>query len=170
MRMNLAVAAAVEQIERAQYFLTESRSKSTRIESWRNLIAATYFGRAALELIREAAKQKRLKVSVRDLDVRLAELLPQYNIIKEIRVRDFHRYPVACDSSLRLEGKVSVPPYSTVVLSFRIDPENPALHYLSDSDEVPNSEFFLRSGSKFQDKSMGLPLELDLILEVSAGS
>jgi len=57
-------------------------------------MASVYFGRAALEIMRESAKHEELTIGLKKFDKRLAELLPHFKPIKTIRIQDFHRFGV----------------------------------------------------------------------------
>src|SRR5437016_5434462 len=95
-----------EQVERANLFLREATESENPTDAFRRLMAAVYFARAALEIMRESAKAGELTVSTRELDARLGGLLPRYRLIKAIRIRDFHRFGVLGPGHLVLEHSI----------------------------------------------------------------
>jgi hypothetical protein len=150
-RENPRLNGVVEQFERATLFYREAIASSDPKDSSRRLIAAVYFGRAALEIMHESARAGGLKISQKELDRRLAELLPHYKLIKAIRIRDFHRFVVLGPGHILLEQKIRVPPHGAAEVSLFPNPADPQFE-TNLSDGSRNFEFFLTSGVLVQDE------------------
>lgn len=150
-RENPRSKGMVEQFERATLFYREAIGSSDAKDSFRRLIAAVYFGRAALEIMRESARAGELIINLEEFDRRLAELLPGYKLIRAIRVQDFHRSGVLGPGHILLEQEIRIPAYGTAEVSLFADPSDPRLETKL-SDGSRNYKFFLTSGELVQDE------------------
>jgi len=153
-----------EHLERAKMFLDEALHETNVIKSYRKQIAATYFGRAALEIMRETAKSGNLKCSIKELDLELSKILPRYSIIKAIRIHDFHHFAIT-PSSITIIGKNKIPPKQTIYIV--IDPNNelPIVSFQNEKGEKINGEFLTMAGTLVQDKQDSTPEPLANILK-----
>jgi hypothetical protein len=153
----------IEQYDRAELFYREAIESSEPRDSFRRLMAAVYFGRAALEIMRGSAKAGALKIELREFDQRLAELLPHYNLVKAIRIRDFHRYGLLGPQHILLEQKIVVPPHGTTEVGLSTNPADPQLE-IELSDASRNFEFFMASGDLVQSEDYERPVPLKRIM------
>lgn len=148
---NPRLSGVVEQFERATLFYREAIASWDAKDSFRRLIAAVYFGRAALESMRESGKIGELTIDQKEFDRKLAELLPHYRLIRSIRIRDFHRFGLLGPGHILLEQTIRVPPHGTAEVSLFPNPADPRLE-IKLSDGSRNYEFFLASGELVQDE------------------
>ena len=98
----------IEQHERAKLFLREAQSYDDPLERLRRLMAAVYFARAIVELMLESADMEVVKISRPDLERRLIELLPGYELLEKLRIHDFHRFGVLPRQGWFLGGGVKL--------------------------------------------------------------
>ena len=156
---NPRVRGIREQLERSRLFYGEALSADDPTDSFRRLIASVYFGRAALEVMRESAKLGELQIDVHEFDRQLAEVIPRYRLIHAIRIRDFHRFAVMGPGHIQLEHKVSVPPLGEVLVQLYPDPVNPRLS-ITTSDGSRDYQFLMTSGDLVQDERESEPVPL----------
>lgn len=98
------LAGVREQVARAQLHLSEALASSDGATRFRNIIAAIYPGRAAVEIMREAADQDELTINRDELDTQLAAVLPRHELIQVLRFHDFHRFGVLPRPGLLIGG------------------------------------------------------------------
>ena len=77
MRQHPAVRGIVEHLERASFFDTEARSATNATAAFRHWIAAVYFLRAPVELMREAADRGELTVGLPEWDRLIVRMVPR---------------------------------------------------------------------------------------------
>jgi hypothetical protein len=97
----------IEQFERARVFLREAQQHTDLRERFRRLMAAVYFGRAAVEIMLEAADMEVVRVSRSDLEQRLVAALPGYMLLEKLRIHDFHRFGVLPRDGMFMGGMVT---------------------------------------------------------------
>jgi len=112
-----------EQLVRARLLLEEAQAVTDYDVAFRKLIAAVYPARAALEIMREAARLGELTVSLQEFDRRVGERVPQYRLIHAVRIRDFHRYGVQGGGRIMVEFQIRMPPLGHTEFSMYPDPE-----------------------------------------------
>jgi hypothetical protein len=159
-----------EHLKRSRFFLKVASGWPDASEAWWHLLASLY-GRAVIELMREAAKLELLTVPLKELDIGLARAIPEFDLVRRIRIRDFHRGAIPNDDRVVMEGDVSVRANQTVTLSFTVAPDNPNPRYLDRAGNVVEADIFLRCGTQFLDPGTGsldayLP-KFDSILKTS---
>src|SRR5439155_26954251 len=94
MRENSRLAGINEHLRRAELHLAEAHQVKDYDSALPKLMAAVYPARAALELMREAAKAGELTIELGELDRRITEAIPRNRLIKAIRIRDFHHFGI----------------------------------------------------------------------------
>src|SRR6266404_3496821 len=87
---NPRLAGVKEQITRARLLLEEAHAVRDYDLAFPKLIAAVYPARAALEIMREAARLGELTVPAKEFDRLVEERVPRWRLIHVVRVRDFH--------------------------------------------------------------------------------
>ena len=102
------IKAVREQHERAALFYREATESDDQVDRFRRLIAATYFCRAALEIMYEGAKAGDLTIEEKPFRKRMEEMLPRSNLIYKIRIHDFHRFGVSEYPGLSLMGPIAL--------------------------------------------------------------
>ena len=122
---NARLAGAKEQLVRARLLLEEAHAVTDYDVAFRKLIAAVYPARAAVEIMREAARLGELSVSLQEFDRRVEELVPRYRLIHAVRIRDFHRYGVQGGGRIMVEFQIRMPPLGHAELSMYPDPVDP---------------------------------------------
>lgn len=122
---NPRLAGVKEQLTRARLLLEEAHAVRDYDLAFPKLIAAVYPARAALEIMREAAKLGELTLSPQEFDRRVEELVPRYRLIHAIRIRDFHRYGIQGGGRIMVEFSITVPPHGHAQFSMYPDPVNP---------------------------------------------
>jgi len=122
---NHRLAGVKEQVVRASLLLEEAHAVTDYDVAFRKLIAAVYPARAALEIMRAAARLGELTVSLREFDRRVGERVPRYRLIHAVRIRDFHRYGVQGGGRIMVEFQIRMPPLGHAELSMYPDPVDP---------------------------------------------
>ncbi len=122
---NHRLAGVKEQLARAKVLLEEAHAVRDYDVAFPKLIAAVYPARAALEILREAAKLGELSVSPREFDRLVDERVPRWRLIHAVRVRDFHHYGVQGGGRIMVEFQVRLPPLGQVRVSMRANPFDP---------------------------------------------
>lgn len=115
-------------------------------------MAAVYFGRAALELMRETAKDGGLKIEAEEFDNFLSGSIHRFNLIRKIRIHDFHKYAVLGSGVTILDHKIRIPPHGSAEVSLNVDTTNPNLK-VTVSDGSNDYWFFMTSGELVQDEN-----------------
>src|SRR3989442_15273050 len=108
-RQNPRLAGVKEQLTRARLLLEEAHAVRDYDVAFRKLIAAVYPARAALEIMREAAKVGELTVPPKAFDRLVEERVPQWRLIHAVRVRDFHHYGVQGGGRIMVEFSITLP-------------------------------------------------------------
>src|SRR2546425_12963023 len=119
---NPRLGGVKEQVTRARLLLDEGHAVRDYDVAFRKLIAAVYPARAALEIMREAARLGELTVSLQEFDRRVEELVPRYRPIHTVRIRDFHRYGVQGGGRIMVEFQIRMPRLGHAELSTYPDP------------------------------------------------
>ena len=86
------ISGVQEHYECIQTFLTLAGESKDPVVIFRLQKVSIYSARSIIEIIREAAKEKQLSFSRDQLDESLPKKLRWYNLIKKIRIHDFHRF------------------------------------------------------------------------------
>jgi len=141
-----------EQLARVRLFLDEAQHEPETLNSFRKQIAACYFGRAALELMREMAKSRALKCTIAELDAEFERILPQYSVIKDIRIMDFHQSAVVPKQGATIFGKVTVPPYEHVELQIDLNYFAPIVSIAKPANKKVPSQFLTVAGTSVQNR------------------
>jgi hypothetical protein len=149
----------VEHLERATFFDTEARSATNPTAAFRHWIAAVYFLRAAVELMRETAGRGELTVGLPEWDRLIVRMVPRWRLVHQLRVRDFHHGSVIGPSHMRLEYTLRIPALGHADVQLRVNPARPHLRF-GVSDGSRPSKFFLTSGFLVQDHLEPRPILL----------
>lgn len=121
-------------LSRADRLVSRARSDSTTF-AMDLALSAVYPARGAVELLREASKERRVAASLSELDTLLDVHVPYWHLIWAVRVQDFHRAGLSRDS----DGVVAtVPAFSTIALDLS---EPPRAHLLEGNDEAAKAIF-----------------------------
>jgi hypothetical protein len=84
-----------EQLARARLFLVEAMQTAEPEDRLRRCMAAVYFARSCIELMLEAAADKReIGLQRNDLEDLIAAELPFYEAVEALRIHDFHRFGI----------------------------------------------------------------------------
>ncbi len=122
---NPRLAGVIEQLRRARLRLEEAHAVRDYDLAFLKLIAAVYPARAALEIMREAARLGELTVSLQEFDRRVEELVPRYRLIHAVRIRDFHRYGVQGCGRIMVEFQIRMTPLGHAEFSMYPDSVDP---------------------------------------------
>jgi hypothetical protein len=114
-----------EQLARATHLLQEAHAVHNYDVAFPKLIAAVYPARAALEIMREAAKLGELAMSPREFDRLVDDRVPRWRLIHAVRVRDFHHYGVQGGGRIMVEFQIRLPPLGQARVSMRANPFDP---------------------------------------------
>ena len=150
MRQHPAVRGIVQHLERASFFDTEARSATNATAAFRHWIAAVYFLRAPVELMREAADRGELTVGLPEWDRLIVRMVPRWRLVHQLRIRDFHHGSVIGPRHMRLEYTLRLPALGHADIQFRVNPARPGLRF-GVSDGSRPTKFFLISGFLVQD-------------------
>ena len=164
MAQHPAVRGIVEHLERASFFDTEARSATSATAAFRRWIAAVYFLRAPVELMREAAGRGELTVSLPDWDRLIVRMVPRWRLVHQLRIRDFHHGSVIGPRHMRLEYTLRLPALGHADVHFRVNPARPRLHF-GVSDGSRPSRFFFTSGFLVQDHLEPRPILLPRLVD-----
>jgi len=160
---NPRLAGAKEQLTRAWRLLEEAHAIRAYDAAFPKLIAAVYPARAALEIMREAAKLGELTVSLQEFDRRVAERVPRYRLIQAVRIRDFHRYGVQGGGRIMVEFKIRMPPLGHAEFSMYPDPIDPRPE-VRVSDQSGSYTLLLTSDVVVQDEREAQPIPYWVLL------
>jgi len=163
MRQHPAVRGIVEHLERASFFDTEARSATNPTAAFRHWIAAVYFLRAPVELMREAADRGELTVDLPEWDRLIVRMVPRWRLVHQLRIRDFHHGSVIGPGHMRLEYTVRLP-LGHADVQFRVNPKTPRLRF-GVSDGSRPSKFFFTSGFLVQDHLEPRPILLPWLVD-----
>lgn len=164
MTQHPAVRGIVEQLDRATFFDSEARAASVPTAAFRHWIAAVYFLRSAVELMRETAIRGELTVDLPQLDRIIAYLVPRWRLVHQLRIRDFHHGSVIGPRHMRLEYTVRLPALGNAHVQFRVNPARPRLRF-GVSDGSRPSKFFFISGFLIQDHLEPWPVLLPRLVD-----
>lgn len=154
--------AVQEHIQRARTVLTIAGRARTFDEAFALVISAIYPARAAMELMREAAKCGDLKLDLNTFDRWLGRRVPLYRLVHNLRIVDFHQRPLSA-TRMEVVFRVRVPAYGRAEFSLWPNPTNPRPS-ASVSNGSGNFEFFLTSPFVAQDEREPAPLAYDVLL------
>jgi hypothetical protein len=122
-------------------------------------MAAVYFLRAPVELMREAADRGELTVDLPKWDRLIVRMVPRWRLVHQLRIRDFHHGSVIGPRHMRLEYTVRLPALGHANVQFRVNPERPRLRFRVSDGSRP-SKFFFTSGFLVQDHFEPRPILL----------
>ncbi len=167
-KVTVSPDQVADQVRRSRYFLNRARELENATESFDNLVAAIYFSRAAVEVLREGAKLNQLPITSDDWDAELTPLLPRTHLVHLLRIQDFHRTPLSGERRLNLFAKVVAAGEGSG--EFIIDPDfdNPRVRF----EGAPDTEafFLLVSDKHVQTHLENEPIRIvDLIEDHNAG-
>lgn len=163
MREHPAVRGILEHQDRATLFATEATCAPGPRAAFRDLMAAVYSLRGAVELMRETADRGELRVSRRQLEQLVQSLMPRSRLIRRLRIRDFHHYGVLGPRHMMMEFRIHLPAYCRAGVTFFVNPWNPRLR-VGISDLSRNYSFFMTSGLLVQDELEPAPIPLDRLV------
>jgi hypothetical protein len=164
MAQHPAVRGIVEHLERASFFDTEARSATNATAAFRHWMAAVYFLRAPVELMREAANRGELTVGLPEWDRLIVRMAPRWRLVHQLRIRDFHHGSVIGPRHMRLEYTLRIPALGHADVRFRVNPARPRLRF-GVSDGSRPSKFFLTSGFLVQDHFEPRPILLSRLVD-----
>lgn len=164
MRQHPAVRSIIEHLERASFFDAEARSGANPTAAFRHWIAAVYFLRAAVELMREAANRGELTVGLPEWDRLIVRMVPRWRLVHQLRVRDFHHGSVIGPRHMRLEYTVRLPALGHADIQFRVNPTRPRLRFGVSEGSRP-TRFFFTSGLLVQDHLEPRPILLPRLID-----
>ena len=164
MAQHPAVRGIVEHLERASFFDTEARSATNATAAFRHWIAAVYFLRAPVELMREAADRGELTVGLPEWDRLIVRMVPRWRLVHQLRIRDFHHGSVIGPRHMRLEYTLRLPALGHADVQFRVNPARPRLRF-GVSDGSRPSKFFFTSGFLVQDHLEPRPILLPRLVD-----
>jgi hypothetical protein len=121
-------------------------------DAFPKLIAAVYPARAALEVMREAAAQGELSVSLADFDQLVNQLVPRWRLVHAVRVRDFHHGGIQSGGRIFIQFRMRLPPHSQAVISLRANPFDPQFRVRM-SDSSGSYQLLLSSDIVVQDEN-----------------
>ena len=155
-----------EQFERAELFLSEAESLVDPVARFRHLMAAVYFARAIVELLLEAAVREDVQVARAKLGERLAQILPRYHLIEEIRIHDFHRFGVVPRDGTFVGGpiKAKLPAVKGAATGIKVTPEG-LITSSSGGAQVRLQRPLQYDGDKFLDDETKEYITLDTALK-----
>lgn len=119
------LAGVLEQLARARLLLQEAYAVRDYDDAFPKLIAAIYPARAALEIMREAARRGELSVSRKEFDRLVDQRVPRWRLIHAVRVRDFHDGGVQGGGRILVQFRIRLPPHSQGAVSMRANPFDP---------------------------------------------
>src|SRR6266702_1155129 len=122
---NARLAGVKEQLTRARLLLEEAHAVRDYDVAFPKLIAAVYPARAALEIMREAAKVGELTVPPKEFDRLVEARVPQWRLIHAVRVRDFHHYGVQGGGRIMVQFSITLPAHGRAEFSMYPDPVDP---------------------------------------------
>ena len=164
MSQHPEVRGIVEHLERASFFDTEARSAGNATAAFRHWMAAVYFLRAPVELMREAADRGELTVDLPEWDRLIVRMVPRWRLVHQLRIRDFHHGSVIGPRHMRLEYTVRLPALGHADVRFRVNPARPRLRF-GVSDGSQPSKFFFTSGFLVQDHLEPRPILLPRLVD-----
>src|SRR5437879_3204660 len=144
MAQHPAVRGIVEHLARASFFDTEARSATNPTAAFRHWIAAVYFLRAPVELMREATARADLPDGLSEWDRLILRMVPRWRLVHQLRIRDFHHGSVIGPRHMRLEYTLRLPALGHADIQFRVNAERPGLRF-GVSDGSRPTKFFLIS-------------------------
>jgi hypothetical protein len=154
------LAGIREQISRAQMHLREALASADPTTRFRKLIAAVYPGRAAVEIMREAAAQGEVAVDRDELDRQVAAVLPHHQLIQAIRFHDFHRFGVIERPGVFIGGPMRIRTRKGGGAQIQFLPSGPRITKRGNADVVLNRPLQMNSGRVFDDASRDwVPIE-----------
>jgi len=142
-----------EQVVRAQMHLSEALASSDPTARFRKFIAAMYPGRAAVEIMREAATQGELTVDCDELDKRIGAVLPGHTLIQKIRLHDFHRFGVMPRPATFVGGPMRLKSSKGGVARVQFPPAGPQITKRGNADVVLNRPLQTDGDRAFDDAS-----------------
>ena len=148
---NLRLSGIREQLQRAELHLGGAHAEKEYDAAFPQLMAAVYPARAALELMREAAKAGELTIGIKELDQLVAQAIPRYRLIQAIRIRDFHHYGIQGGGRMLLTFQIRMPPLGHAEFSMYPNPLDTRAR-LSISDPSSPHKFLLTSDVVVQDE------------------
>ena len=146
-------AGVREQVGRAQMYLSEALTSSDPTTRFRKLIAAVYPGRAAIEIMREAALQGELTVNRDDLDERVGAVLPRHELIQAIRFHDFHRFGVMPRPGVLVGGPMQLKSSKRGVAQVQFLPSGPQITARGNANVILNRALQTDGDRVFDDAS-----------------
>ena len=150
-----------EQVGRAQMHLSEALASSDPTTRFRKLIAAVYPGRAAIEIMREAAIQDELTVNRDDLDERVGAVLPRHQLIQAIRFHDFHRFGVMPRPGVLVGGPMRLKSSKRGVAQVQFPPSGPQITTSGNASVILNRALQTDGDWVFNDATCEwVPIEL----------
>lgn len=164
MRQHPAVRGIVEHLERAAFFDTEARSANNPTAAFRHWIAAVYFLRAPVELMREAAGRGELTVGLPEWDRLIFRMVSRWRLVHQLRIRDFHHGSVIGPRHMRMEYTLRIPALGHADVRFRVNPARPRLR-IGVSDGSQPTRFFFTSGFLVQDHLEPRPILLPHLVD-----
>lgn len=104
-----------EQFERAKLFFNEAIASRDKLDRFRRFIAAIYFASAVAEIMVDAVNPRRLKngvLKVKQDELRkiLSEKLPRWELLRKLRIHDFHRVCVLERAGMFVKGPIELKP------------------------------------------------------------
>jgi hypothetical protein len=138
------------QLRRARLMLAHAMEVTNPEEKAANLMAALYFARSSMQLMRATAKQGSLFIAVNEFDRLLAAIVPRERLIRGIRNRDIHESPILGLGYARLEHAIKVPPHGHVEIGFDPWPPTPSVR-VSVSDGSHDYKYFFVGHGFVQD-------------------
>ena len=147
------LAGAREQVARTQMHLSESLASSDPTTRFRKLIAAVYPGRAAIEIMREAAARGELTVDLNELDERIGTALPRHELIQRIRFHDFHRFGVMPRPAAFVGGPMRLKASKGGIAQVQFSPSGPQITERGNANVVLNRELQTDGDRAFDDAS-----------------
>ena len=148
---NPRLAGIKEHLRRAESHLAEAHQVKDYDSAFPKLIAAVYPARAALELMREAAKAGELTIDLGELDRRITEAIPRNRLIQAIRIRDFHHFGIQGGGRILVTFQMRMPPLGHAEFSMYPNPLDPQAG-ISISDPTSPHKFLLTSDVVVQDE------------------
>ena len=164
-----------EQYTRARHFIKVAKRCKKPETRFRYLIAAVYPARAITELILQSAesqeltafKNKNIKQSYKDCEIKLAPRLPYYYLIEKIRLHDFHRFgclPPSKESQSVFYGGPMKYYARKGIAAIAITSDGPK-STTSGSSLIKEQRSLCSSDGRFFDDETGKYIELDLLLK-----
>ena len=153
-----------EQLARALLHFREGQASTDPTDQFRRFIAAVYPARAMVELMMEAGEHDEVRRSAREIDSRMAELLPRYYLLQRIRIHDFHRHGVLLRGGFFFAGPIKISargPGSGIKI--QLTPTGPETTIVGQADVKWNRPLQMQDG-RILDEDSGEWLTLEQIL------